>query len=408
MELQKGGNCALAASQGTIYIKHSASSQVDVNLTAFLLDETGKVLGDEGMVFFNQPADPQHIARFTAPKTSADQTVHQLDFSLRPASQPIAKIAITLTEDKGTGFAGLDLSAEVHCNGTVTVLTPQSFTTEKGIIVAEVYLRNGQCKLRSVWQGFATGLAGLCGMYGIEVEAEPETELAPSPTPAPTSVPISKPTPAPSVNLQKVSGKVDLTKGQKAVLIEKTPEITASISWNSGTDYDVYALVLLNDGTQVDVATFGAEGVPARPNFDNGAVRHGGDVKQGKSSFFSAKPKISKEEINIRLNDRIKAVVPVAYSAQSNGSGSFYRYKVSMMIDNHQGTEIHIPAENANQNDAIYTCVPGIIINTPDGVMIKALEYYSQQGSENRPMLVVNAQGEVDVRMDVGPMNDYK
>ena len=405
MELQKGGNCALATSQGTIYIKHATSAQVDVNLTAFLLDEIGKVLGDEGMVFFNQPADPQHIARFITPNTSADQTVHQLDFSLNPAQSQIAKIAITLTEDKGKGFAGLDLTAEVHCNGTVTVLTPQTFTTEKGIIVAEVYLRNGQCKLRSVWQGFATGLAGLCGMYGVEVEAQPE----PDQSVEPASNVISEVTQAPAlVSLQKVSGKVDLTKGQKAVWIEKTPEIRGSISWNSGTDYDVYALVLLNDGTQVDVATFGAEGVPARPNFDNGAVRHGGDVKQGKSSFFSAKPKISKEEIKIRLNDRIKAVVPVAYSAQSNGSGSFYRYKVSMMIDNHQGTEIHIPAENANQNDAIYTCVPGIIINTPDGVMIKALEYYSQQGSENRPMLVVNAQGEVDVRMDVGPMNDYK
>ena len=107
------------------------------------------------------------------------------------------------------------------------------------------------------------------------------------------------------------------------------------------------------------------------------------------------------------MNDSIVAVVPVAYSAQSNGTGSFHRYKVSMLIDNHQGTAITIRADNANQDDTIYTCVLGIILNTPEGVIIKPLELYSKPSSESRPKLV-KEDGQIKVIMDVGAVNDYK
>lgn len=395
-ELQKGGNCALTSPNCTVFIKHLSSTKIDINLTAFLLDDSGKVKNDNGMVFFNQPVDSEKIAHFKDPVHDQDITIHQIDFSLNAALTDITKIAITLTEDNGIGFTDLPLTAEIHCNGTVTLLVPQEFSSEKGIIVAEIYSRNSQIKVRSVWQGFATGLAGLCELYGVEVNNKPEPE--PKPVERANS----------SINLQKVSGKIDLSKGKKAIIIEKTSEITASISWDSSTDYDVYALVYLSNGNQIDVAMFGADGVPKLQSYDKGAVHHSGDVRGAKKSLFQRKSATSKEEIKIRLNDNIIAVVPVAYSAQSNGTGSFHKYKVSMLIDNHNGTEINIPAENANKNGEIYTCVPGIIVNTPDGVVIKAVEYYSQPGSENRPKLIMGSNGFVDVLMDQGPMNHYK
>ena len=425
-ELQKGGNCALAGASGTVYIKHTTSDKLDISLTAFLLDDSGKVQSDEGMVFFNQPNDPANIARFKPPVHQQGTTTHQIDFSLKADSSGIAKIAITLTEDNGTGFADLNMSAEVHCEGSTTLLVPQAFSSETGIIVAEIYRRNEQTKVRSVWQGFSTGLAGLCELYGVEVDDEPlpaaestthpgsqpasqsnsQTESQPKPQPAPVSVSVAKA--SPGISLEKVSGKVDLSKGTKAVIIAKTPEITVSVSWNSSTDYDVYALVYLSSGEQVDVAMFAAEGVPPMQSYGNGAVQHSGDVGRTKTGLFQRKEQISKEEIKIRLNDSIKAVVPVAYSAQSNGTGSFYKYKVSMLIDNHSGTEVNIPSENANKNNKIYTCVPGVIVNTPDGVVIKALESYSQPGSEHRPKLKMGEDGMVDVLMDQGPVNAYK
>ena len=86
-----------------------------------------------------------------------------------------------------------------------------------------------------------------------------------------------------TISLEKVKGKISLDKGQKPVIIEKTPEITATVSWKTGTDYDIYALVYTKDGKQIDVAMFGAEGTPPLRSFGNGAVEHMGDVGRRQS-----------------------------------------------------------------------------------------------------------------------------
>ena len=146
---------------------------------------------------------------------------------------------------------------------------------------------------------------------------------------------------------------------------------------------------------------FGAKGTPPLRSFGNGAVEHMGDVGR---NYQSTKTEI----IKLRLNDDILAVVPVVYSAQSNGTGSFYKYQVSMSIDNHNGTSVTIFAKNANNNDRIYSCVPGILQNTPDGVIISPLELYSTPNSERRPILKMGSSNMVEVVMDKGPVNDYK
>jgi len=330
--LQPGENTALEAFSGMVIVTHDVDPRLDVNLTAFLLTDSGKVQGDSGIVYYNQPKGPQGVATFISPQDSGAVKSHCINFDLQKAPTGITKIAVTLTEDKRLGFSAVkNLKAEIHSGGHVLHLLPNAFKTENGIIVLELYVRNGQCKARAIWQGFSSGLDGLCKNYGVDVDES----SAPQPSPSAPALLTS------SLNLQKVSGSINLTKGQKPVLIEKTPEITASISWPSGTDYDVLALVFTKDGGQVDVATFGAEGVPPLMNYGNGAVVHMGDVGRGDGSDKT-------EIIKIRLNDDILAVVPVAYSAQSNGTGSFYEYQVSMLIDNKRGTTVSIPAKNAS------------------------------------------------------------
>ena len=79
-----------------------------------------------------------------------------------------------------------------------------------------------------------------------------------------------------------------------------------------------------------------------------------------------------------------------------------------MCIDNHQGTNVTISSDNANNNDRIYTCVPGILLNTLDGVVISPVELYSKPSSENRPLLKMGPKGIIDILMDKGPKNNYK
>ncbi|MGH4124722.1 MAG: TerD family protein [Clostridium sp.] len=401
-ELKTGGNTSLSSSKGCVIVTHDIDINTDVSLTAFLVTDAGKVLGDSGIVFYNQMEGPNGIATFIPSVDSGSTKIHKIDFDLSKSSGGITKIAVTLTEGNNTGFASVkNLKAEIHVGSDIIQLIPSSFTTENGIVVTELYLRNESAKAKAIWKGFAAGLDGLCLNYGVEVEAEEKQPV----NPVKSVQPVKS-----VVNLKKTSGKVNLSKGEKPILIEKTTEITASVSWDSGTDYDIYALVYTKSGKQIDVAMFGAKGVPVLQNFDNGTVEHMGDVGRGKKlGWGKAKKEVSKTEIiKIRFNDDIIAVVPVAYSAQSNGSGSFHKYKVSMCIDNNAGTVVTISAENANDNNGIYTCVPGMLLNTTDGIVIKPIEMYSTQGSENRPMLMKGADGNIEIVMDKGPKNNFK
>ncbi|WP_409296322.1 TerD family protein [Peribacillus sp. SCS-26] len=406
--LQMGANTVLSSPKGNVTVSYEVSSTIDVSLTAFLLTDGDKVQGDSGIIFYNQPVSSSGAAALLPAETAGHTKVHSINFDLSKVPSGISKIAVTLTEDNSTGFSNVrNLKAEIRTDQSIIQLTPSSFTNENGIVVLELYVRNGQTKVRSIWRGFDSGLEGLCKNYGVEVEPDEQSKPAEPIQNAPTvpekamPIPESKRSTLSSVNLEKVKGKISLEKGQKPVIIDKTPEITATVSWKTGTDYDIYALVSTKNGRQIDVAMFGAKGTPPLKSYGRGAVEHMGDVRRNSGSTKT-------EKIKLRLTDDILAVVPVVYSAQSNGTGSFYRYKVSMSIDNHQGTSVTISAKNANDNDRIYSCVPGILQNTPDGVIISPLELYSAPNSERRPKLRMGRSNMVEVIMDEGPINDYK
>ena len=407
--LQMGANTVLNSPKGQVSISYEVSSAIDISLTAFLLTDSDLVQGDNGIIFYNQPESATGVATLLPAEISGQLKRHQLNFDMSKVPVGITKMAITLTEDRGICFSHVkNLQAEIRTGDEVLYLTPVSFTNEKGIVVVELYIRNSETKARSIWRGFDSGLEGLCKLYGVEVEPDEQDVSTPPEMvsekqinePAPMKTAAKEKVAAP-ISLEKVQGKISLDKGHKPIIIEKTPEITATVSWESGTDYDIYALVYTKSGKQIDVAMFGAKGVPALKSYGNGAVEHMGDVGRDRESMKT-------EVIKLRLNDDILAVVPVVYSAQSNGTGSFYRYRVSMSIDNHQGTSVTIHAKHANDNDRIYSCVPGILQNTNDGVIIRPLELYSKPNSERRPKLKMKYSNEIDVLMDKGPINDYK
>jgi tellurite resistance protein TerA len=387
---QKSKLSDLGVNDAFVLDVHIDGGGQEIDVACFGLDNADKLSDDRYMIFYNQISAPDNSV--TVAVTSA-KTTFTVDLSR--LNSTIQKLVITASMSSSGTMKNINHSLVTIGNAQLP-FSGNDFENEKAIIIAEIYKRDNVWRFGAVGQGFNGGLSALLKHFGgEEVAPEPAVSPAPVQTPAPAAAPSS------SINLQKVSGKVQLSKNSKPVLIQKTPEITASISWASGTDYDVYALVYTKDGKQFDVATFGAKGVPALQNYDNGAVVHMGDT--GRSG-----DKIKTEIIKIKLNDNIKAVVPVAYSAQSNGTGSFNKYQVSMLIDNNAGTAVTVSAENANTNDSIYTCVPGLILNTPDGIIIEPLELYSRPSSEHRPKLELDHKGAVKVVMDKGPVNDYK
>ncbi len=184
----------------------------------------------------------------------------------------------------------------------------------------------------------------------------------------------------------KKGEKVSLTKNNSTALIRIENGWTAV-----GKDYDLKALVRYKNGTLIYV---GAANADERISTPDGAVKHGGDVKNPGEL----------EHIDITWNKDIASVAVSSYSAMENGLGSFYRYGVFVRIINGQQV-IEIPAKNVSANERSYTLCFGEILygNESNSFEVVALEMYSRPNSENR----IGYRGD-KVTMDIGPSGRVK
>jgi tellurite resistance protein TerA len=193
---------------------------------------------------------------------------------------------------------------------------------------------------------------------------------------------------------------INLSKGQPPINLGKSPAMTITMEWPAATDYDLYAVLLLWDGTNIHVGTFQAQGVTTVHSW--AGVAHSGDVAR------SSGAQMAREVLTIgNLGPDVSAIVPVAYSAQSNGTGSFRRYGVSMTVDNGLGDAVRIDASNASDNDRVYSCCPAVVYNLGDALRVDPVELYSSPSREHRPRVLHSTSG-VQVLMDAGPRNAYK
>ncbi|MAD47464.1 MAG: stress protein, tellurium resistance protein TerD [Oceanospirillaceae bacterium] len=229
MELQSGANAPLGRNQFTI--EHNAPSNVDI--TVFVLQANGKVRGDDDMVFYGQPNGPSGCVKLHK---------GQVEVNLSSVPSGIERLAITGTLDSGT-FADLH-EFKLTADGKIMSFTPKG-RTEAALILAEIYLRKGEWKIRCVGQGFNGGLAPLAESYGVDVE----TPVNNTPTNEP-------PKQSQSINLSKI----DLTKSKPSINLEKRAgsigEIRANLNWSkkksgffsSPLDLDLGAYIEFVDG----------------------------------------------------------------------------------------------------------------------------------------------------------------
>lgn len=419
--LAKGGNLPWTDPLAQVQISGLPSG---ASVLAFLVGADGRVRRDEDFVFFNNPSVP-----------GVAVAGHRADIDLAAVPADVDRVVVAAVQDDADPAPLSVYPMAVAVGPAGTTLPIAGLTSERAVVLAEVYRRAGQWKLRNVSAGWTEGFAALVRAHGVDVDDEGPAgppAVTPPPTPPPPADPPIAPTPPtpPTIDLRKPgidavdlgtrTGTINLRKGEQ-VTISRTPLIVATCTWPRATDYDIFALVRYRDGHTETVSTFGTaeRQHDFRAATADGAVRHGGDVGRAPAASKprgwrrkpapSTAPEVGRESIEITLNPQIAAVVPVVYSAQSNGDGSFRRYQVSMAIDNGSaehggGDTVTIDATDASDNDAIYSCVPGIIINDPDGVRIQFLELYSRPESEHRPVVG----GDLIVKMDAGPVNAFK
>ncbi len=191
MRLARGANTTLGSTDLSIAVSGAQTGTVD--LMAFQLTDAGRVRGDHDLVFFNQPASVEGALRLVAGD--------RLALSLAGVPQDVATITVAVALDEATtgslaAIQGLGVSVQA---GAETLECPvEGLTTERAVVLLEVYRRQGAWKLRNVSAGWDGGLADLVREHGVSVDDEAPEAVAPHApvTTAPTSPPPAPPTSA--------------------------------------------------------------------------------------------------------------------------------------------------------------------------------------------------------------------
>ncbi|OLS61931.1 TerD family protein [Pseudomonas putida] len=212
--LTPGGNVAVTGGQLRVAVHFSPG--IDLDCSAFALDASGKVRGDDDMCFYGQPSILGGAVQLGA--NAAGKA--QFDIDLQRLDPQVEKIALTATFHENKGCFDQLATLALSVTGGIDAQIPTRGMSESALILGELYRRQGNWKLRCVGQGFVGGLEPLARHFGVDI-ATPAPAPTPTPTPAPTA----------SVSLSKVS----LDKTRSSISLDKSPtgfgEIRVNLDW---------------------------------------------------------------------------------------------------------------------------------------------------------------------------------
>lgn len=152
----------------------------DLDVSAFLLDPAGKVLGDDWFVFYNQPVSPDGAVRLLetgVPGNSpADDKVIQV--CLSQVNSGVSRIAFIVTINEalahGRHFGNVADTYVRIVDGAsrrelVRFRLTDHYSNVCSMVVGEVYRYKEEWRFNPVGNGTGDDLAGLCRRYGVDV-----------------------------------------------------------------------------------------------------------------------------------------------------------------------------------------------------------------------------------------------
>ncbi|MDK2942039.1 MAG: tellurium resistance protein TerD [Acetobacterium sp.] len=160
--------------------KYTGGDTFDLDASAFLLDASGRCEKQEDFIFFNNLTGRNggvvHTGDNLTGEGEGDDESLIVDFAKVPAD--IVKIAIVATiyqaNEKHQNF-GQVTNAFIRCVDEDTNVElmrydlGEDYSTETGLLFAEVYKNNGEWKFSAVGSGYKEGLAGFCTQYGLSL-----------------------------------------------------------------------------------------------------------------------------------------------------------------------------------------------------------------------------------------------
>lgn len=192
VNLQKGQRVALDNSMKLALVglgwdtnRYDGGCDFDLDASAYLLGENGKVLKDEDFIFYNnlngRDGAVVHTGDNLTGEGDGDDEVTLIDFTKVP--DEIKKIAICVTIHDAVArrqnFGQVSnayvrvakMKDEFDTTGE-TVLKfdlEEEFSIETALVVCEIYKHNGEWKFNAVAAGYQGGLEAICKAFGVNV-----------------------------------------------------------------------------------------------------------------------------------------------------------------------------------------------------------------------------------------------
>ncbi len=192
INLQKGQRVALDDSMKLALVglgwdtnRYDGGYDFDLDASAFLLGENGKLIKDEDFVFYNnlngRDGAVVHTGDNLTGDGEGDDEVILIDFTKIPPE--IKKIAICVTiheaDIRRQNFGQVSnayIRVAKMADEFDTVGEPvlkfdleEEFSIETALVVAEFYYKNGEWKFNAVAAGYQGGLASIIRSYGGNV-----------------------------------------------------------------------------------------------------------------------------------------------------------------------------------------------------------------------------------------------
>ncbi|MER5375554.1 TerD family protein [Streptomyces sp. NPDC002553] len=152
-----------------ITVGWTPQSRFDVDVVAFLVDEDEQVSFDEDFIFYGAPESPAGTVRLLT-GGPAEQTI-TLDLASLPPTTRKVVVAAAIDDNETFGTVGaIQISAAPGSSATpLARATLDAATTERTMLLAEIYRRGPVWRLRAVGQGYDHALDALARGYGVDI-----------------------------------------------------------------------------------------------------------------------------------------------------------------------------------------------------------------------------------------------
>lgn len=189
VSLKKGGNVSLtkgAASLKEILVglgwsaRLTSGAAFDLDASAFLVGETGRVRSDADFIFYNNlDSECQSVQHTGDERTgAADGDDEALKIKLDKVPDWVRRIVVCVTiheaDDRRQNFGQVSdaFMRIVNLQGDVEIARfdlSEDYSTETAMIFGEVYRNGDEWKFKAVGQGFDGGLEAMCRQFGVAV-----------------------------------------------------------------------------------------------------------------------------------------------------------------------------------------------------------------------------------------------